>query len=124
MGTTDNLDLLTIEDGAGGQIDHNTNMQQIDAIMPCVIQTLQNSPPGSPTEGHRYIVGGTPTGDWVGHDDEVALYKNAAWIFYPAVIGMWAVQAAATDDAYKYKGGTGGTGGKCGRALAPPRRAA
>lgn len=39
-----------------------------------------STPPGSPDEGDRYLVKATGTGDWAGHDGELAIYFNG-WIF-------------------------------------------
>ncbi len=39
-----------------------------------------NTPPGSPSSGDRYIVGTSPTGDWVGHEHELATYLGE-WIY-------------------------------------------
>lgn len=38
-------------------------------------------PPVSPTLGDRYIVGPSSTGAWATHDDEIAIYDGAAWVF-------------------------------------------
>ena len=37
-----------------------------------VIDADLSAPPGSPSEGDRYIVGPSATGDWSGHDGEIA----------------------------------------------------
>ena len=40
-----------------------------------------DTPPGSPTAGYRVIVGDSPTGDFVGHEGEIAQYNGSAWVF-------------------------------------------
>jgi len=40
-----------------------------------------NAPPGSPATGYRVIVGGSPTGAFVGHAGEIAQWTGAAWVF-------------------------------------------
>jgi hypothetical protein len=40
-----------------------------------------STPPGSPSDGQSYLVAGTGTGAWAGHDGDVAYYMNTAWIF-------------------------------------------
>lgn len=47
-----------------------------------------STPPGSPTDGQTYIVSGTGTGAWTGHDGEIAYYLNTAWIFISVVEGF------------------------------------
>lgn len=39
------------------------------------------SPPGSPAEGDRYIVIATATGDWAGHENDVAEWNGTSWAF-------------------------------------------
>lgn len=43
--------------------------------------------PGSPTLGDTYIVGPAATGDWSTHDDDVAIYDGAAWVYYTPRLG-------------------------------------
>jgi len=51
-----------------------------------------NSPPGSPSDGDRYIVGSSPSGDWAGQANNIAIWddNNTAWIFATATEGMTA----------------------------------
>lgn len=62
-----------------------------------------NTPPGSPTPNVRYIVGGTPTDDWVGHASEVARWSDgdSAWVFTTPTEGM-AVWVKDEDLIYVY----------------------
>ncbi len=39
------------------------------------------TPPGSPTTGDRYLVIATATGDWVGHEDDIAEWDGSVWAF-------------------------------------------
>ncbi len=43
----------------------------------------ETAPPGSPTDGDRYLVASGGTGDWTGHDDELTWYSSddTAWYF-------------------------------------------
>ncbi|GAI71194.1 unnamed protein product [marine sediment metagenome] len=38
-------------------------------------------PPVSPITGDRYLVIATATGDWVGHEDDIAEWDGSAWVF-------------------------------------------
>lgn len=40
-----------------------------------------DTPPGSPTEGDRYLVIATATGDWAGHEDDIAEWNGTSWDF-------------------------------------------
>jgi hypothetical protein len=46
-----------------------------------------NTPPGSPANGARYIVGPSPTGAWAGHAKDVAVFDVSSWIFYTPKTG-------------------------------------
>lgn len=41
-----------------------------------------NTPPGAPADGVAYIVGGSPTGVWVGHSLDLAIREDGAWVYY------------------------------------------
>lgn len=48
------------------------------------------APPGGPSEGDCYLVGGSATGAWATHDGEIAHYLNGAWEFIDPQEGMGA----------------------------------
>jgi hypothetical protein len=45
------------------------------------------APPGSPSEGDRYIVAATATGSWATHETEIAQYTDSAWEFIEPNVG-------------------------------------
>ena len=45
------------------------------------------TPPGAPTSGDRYWIGGTGLGDWATHDYNVAEWNGSAWVFTDTVEG-------------------------------------
>lgn len=49
------------------------------------------TPPGSPTNGQRYLIAASATGAWVGHDGDIAFYINGAWAFFELFegLGVW-----------------------------------
>lgn len=57
------------------------------------ISMTDAAPPGSASDGDCYIVASGATGDWAGHDLEVALYVGTAWEFREAPAGSiaWVV---------------------------------
>lgn len=73
-----------------------------------VIDQDQATPPGSPSDGDRHIVGPGATGDWAGHDSDVALAIGGGWVFFAPQVG-WL--AWVTDDAGYYRFGGGSPGG-------------
>jgi hypothetical protein len=47
-------------------------------------------PPGSPADGDRYLIAGSPTGAWSGQAGNIAFYMNTEWKIIPAREGMTA----------------------------------
>src|SRR5436190_11554824 len=47
-----------------------------------------STPPGSPAQGDRYIVGPAPTGAWAGHANDIALRSGSTWKFITAQEGL------------------------------------
>ena len=47
-----------------------------------------SAPPATPTAGDRYIVGASPTGDWSGHEYDIAEWDGSAWQFTSDVEGF------------------------------------
>src|SRR5262245_18337161 len=70
----------------------NDNFNVIDAqIHLAVISRTTDAEPGSPSNGDRYIVGPTPSGDnWTGHAGDLAIYYDG-WRFYTPVAGWRAL---------------------------------
>lgn len=66
----------------------NEALKLLDAIVQAgVIDKDLTSPPGAPSEGDIYIVGGSATGDWNGQDDDLAIYQDGAWVFVTPLNG-------------------------------------
>jgi hypothetical protein len=45
------------------------------------VLAMQNSPPGSPTKGDRYVITTPATGAWTGKEKYIATWDGSAWIF-------------------------------------------
>lgn len=63
--------------------DMNANLARIGrfGFHLTVIDRDLTEPPETPTHGDAYIVGAGATGDWDGHDDDVAIYDTGDWVF-------------------------------------------
>ncbi|QFR31729.1 DUF2793 domain-containing protein [Ancylobacter sp. TS-1] len=62
-------------------VTHNEALLRLDALAQlCVRERSLTSPPADPVPGERYIVAAGATGDWAGHEGEVALH-DAGWRF-------------------------------------------
>lgn len=87
------------------EITHNEGLNRIDAMIHLSVQAIAFTPPGSPTNGQCWIIGGgTATGVWATRETQIAAYYDG-WLFFPASEGMLAYNYA--DDSYYSFNGTG-----------------
>lgn len=87
-----NIISSTLSEGGVGYTVANENFFRLDAFAQFSIKDRDlTAPPGSPTEGDRYLVKATGTSAWAGHDGAVAIYHNSAWVFFTPQEGwqMW-----------------------------------
>src|ERR1041384_4186987 len=85
MSASANLALPFIE---GGEllpdVTLNETLRLIDTLLQLAIVARDlNAPPGSPSEGQRWIVKASPspTGAWAGHGNHVAAWQDGGWVF-------------------------------------------
>ncbi len=62
-----------------------------------------STPPSSPSTGDRYIVASGGTGDWSGHDNDIAEYNGSSWDFTTPTEGT-ACWVEDEDGNYTYNG--------------------
>ena len=77
---------------------------RIDALLHAAIEGDADDPPASPVEGECWLVGASPTGDWVGHPGELACYEAGTWIFADPRDGMRLLDRS-TGQVKLYRGG-------------------
>ena len=82
MTDTANLGLPCIEGGqAQKHVTHNDALRILDTLVQlAVLDRDLTAPPGSPSEGQRWIVK-TGAGAWTGHDNAIAAWQDGAWQF-------------------------------------------
>ncbi len=68
-----------------------------------VLDRTTSTPPSSPSEGDRYIVGPSPSGEWAGQAGNVASFFDGAWAFYVPEAG-WLVWVNAENLLYVFDG--------------------
>src|SRR5207247_431369 len=93
MSASANLALPFIE---GGEllpdVTLNETLRLIDTLVQLAIMDRDlNAPPGSPTEGQRWIVKASPspTGAWTGHGNHVAAWQDGGWVFCVPKVGWF-----------------------------------
>ncbi len=83
MTDTPNLNLTLLASGqAQKHITLNEALTRLDTlVMLSVKSRVLATPPASPADGDRYIVGAGGSGAWAGRDGEVAAFLNGGWTF-------------------------------------------
>lgn len=75
-------------------VTHNEALTRLDAATQlAVIDRVRTTPPGAPAPGDRHLVAAGASGEWAGHDGEIALY-DAGWRFLAPGMG-WRVYVGA-----------------------------
>lgn len=73
------------------------------------VLSVLGTAPGSPTTGDRYMVAVGASGVWATHDNKLAEYDGAAWVYTTPVRGDVVYSHAQTDAVYWYGVGTSTT---------------
>jgi hypothetical protein len=61
----------------------NEALRRLDAAVQLAVEScILAEPPAAPDEGARYIIAAGGSGDWAGHDGEVAVWSDGAWDFF------------------------------------------
>lgn len=69
-------------------VTHNEALRLLDGLVQLsVLDRDLTAPPGSPTNGDRYIVASGATGAWASWDLNVALWTDGAWLRLPPRTG-------------------------------------
>lgn len=104
MTDTPHLALPYIEVGQSQkETTHNEALNRLDVLVQgAVINATTTAPPVSPAEGDAYIVAGSATGDWAGHDGEIAAYFSG-WVFLAPEEG-WRVHNQDDGATWVYDG--------------------
>lgn len=64
-------------------VTHNEALRALDVMVQAAVTDRDRAtPPGSPAEGNRHIVAAGASGDWAGHETEIALFQDGVWLFH------------------------------------------
>jgi hypothetical protein len=85
-------------------VTHNDALRLLDGMVQIgVLSRVLTAPPGSPTEGDRYIVASGATGLWAGWDLNVAFWTDGAWLRLVPRRG-WVAWSVADAGLYVWNG--------------------
>ena len=78
----------------------NEALARIDALMHPAIISETDDPPASPSDGDCWLVGSNPSGDWIGHQAEIACRQSGNWIYAAPQPGMQVYDLAEGQNVY------------------------
>ncbi|MGC6535298.1 MAG: DUF2793 domain-containing protein [Parvibaculales bacterium] len=89
-----NLDYLLPEQ-AQKHVTLNDALRRLDGLVQLsVVARNATSPPDTPSNGARYLIGDKAKGAWAGQDGRLALFEDTGWHFFTPQAG-WRVWDAA-----------------------------
>lgn len=69
-------------------VTHNTAIERLDLLTQLVVTAFDASdPPAVPIAGETYALGVSPTGDWAGQANALAMHTGSGWLFVPPQAG-------------------------------------
>ncbi|MFQ6547310.1 DUF2793 domain-containing protein [Aestuariibius sp. 2305UL40-4] len=64
-------------------VTHNEAVRLLDLLVQLSVTSADRTiAPAAAAEGERHVVGTGATGDWAGHDDEIAMREHGVWQFF------------------------------------------
>ncbi len=85
-------------------VTHNEALSLLDvAVQTAVLDRDRTAAPGSPAVGDCHIVAAGATGDWAGHDGEIAQFDGSLWVYVAAKPG-WRAQVLAENTPVVFDG--------------------
>ena len=61
-------------------VTFNEGMRRLDTLVQLTVLAVdQTAPPVTPNDGDRYIVATGATGDWAGHEGDIAVLEETGW---------------------------------------------
>ena len=93
--------------------DMDGNLQLLEILTGAhILDRDLTAPPGGESGGDCYIPAATATGDWAGHDGDVAYFDGTSWVFVTPWVGL-SVYIGDEDVRSTYKTGGWSAGVAC-----------
>jgi hypothetical protein len=97
------LDILAANQ-VEAELNINNIVERLDAFSQLSVKDKDlNTPPGSPGEGDRYHIGGSPSGAWSGQGGDIAISFGGVWYFFTPKEG-WIMYVDNENLIYAYNG--------------------
>lgn len=105
MDNTPHLKLPYLMPGqAQKHVTHAEGLQLLDAVVHLSVDSpYENTPPATPQNGYRALVGTSPVGAWDGHAGQLAAFLDGTWRFHDPEPG-WVCHVASTGEIRVFDG--------------------
>jgi len=85
-------------------VTHNEALRVLDILVQtCVKSKDVNTPPSQPSNGDTYVILGSGTNEWAGHEGKLAVWDENTWVFYTPNEG-WTVWVGDLNALWSYDG--------------------
>ncbi|WP_137702695.1 DUF2793 domain-containing protein [Marimonas lutisalis] len=85
-------------------VTRNEALRLLDAVVQLSVETPPaTTPPAIAETGQRYVIASGATGEWAGHDNEIAVRDGDAWFFVAPKSG-WRADVVVTGDQLRFDG--------------------
>lgn len=88
----------------------NESLNRLDALVQLSLASVGATvPPSAPADGEAHAIGSGATGDWNGHDGELAVFANGGWVFLTPQSGWqgWSSGGRVQFDGVEWVEGAG-----------------
>ncbi|QFT61365.1 DUF2793 domain-containing protein [Roseivivax sp. THAF30] len=86
-------------------VTFNEALRRLDLVVQLSVQGRDDAPPEAPSENTRFIVGASPSGAWIGHANDIAIFEPGGWTFTAPQQG-WQAWIALEGRFVVWTGGT------------------
>ncbi|MFN3516445.1 MAG: DUF2793 domain-containing protein [Novosphingobium sp.] len=82
----------------------NETAARLDALLCLAIEGEAAGPPPAPLDGQSWLIGPAASGDWLGHDGQIAIRQGGNWLFAEPVDGLRLLDRASGQE-WRFSGG-------------------
>lgn len=94
-----------VQSQAQKEVTHNEALTMLDVLLHAAVEDVgTNTPPGSPTAGQCWVVGASPTGAWVGKNNQIAQADGTGGWFFVVPFKRLRLWNETADEYYVYDG--------------------
>jgi len=75
-----------------------------DMLLHPAIEGVASAPPSDPQNGQSWLISGDASGEWAGHDGQIASFEGGTWLFLTPRDGLRVLDRSSMQDIF-FRGG-------------------